>query len=228
MIDIEDLAFRWRSEGSWILNIRRFHIDAGERIFLQGPSGSGKTSLLNLLGGIATPQEGRILLLGQDLTAMSGAARDRFRADHLGLIFQNFNLVPYLSLRENVALPCLFSSVRRQRADAADGGVATAADRLLSRMNIDPAEFGGRPVTELSTGQQQRVAAARAIVGAPEIVIADEPTSALDGTNTERFIELLMAGIEATGTTLVFVSHDDRLATHFDRTVLMDDLLATS
>jgi putative ABC transport system ATP-binding protein len=224
LIDISDLIFRWRPDGPRILDIERFTVAHGERVFLQGPSGSGKTSLLNLLGGIVTPQQGRIAILEQDLCALSGARRDRFRADHIGLIFQVFNLVPYLSLLENVALPCLFSERRRRRAEANDGSVAAAAARLLDEMNIPPGKFGGQPVRELSTGQQQRVAAARALIGDPEIIIADEPTSALDGVNTELFLDLIFQELKQRATTLIFVSHDERLAGRFDRTVAMNSL----
>ena len=224
MIDIADLIFQWRPDGPRILDIRQFHVAAGERIFLQGPSGSGKTSLLNLLGGIVLPQQGRIAILEQELTGLSGARRDRFRADHMGLIFQVFNLVPYLSLLENVALPCLFSERRRQRAEATDGSVEAAAARLLNEMDIPIAELGHQPVSELSTGQQQRVAAARALIGDPELIIADEPTSALDGVNAERFLDLVFAELQRRATTLLFVSHDERLAPRFDRMVSMATL----
>lgn len=224
MIEITDLTFRWRPDGPRILDIGHFSAGGGERVFLQGPSGSGKTSLLNLLGGIVTPQQGRVAILEQDLAELSGAARDRFRADHIGLIFQVFNLVPYLSLLENVALPCLFSARRRGRAVAGDGSVAAAAARLLAEMDIPHEELGARSVTELSTGQQQRAAAARALIGDPEIIIADEPTSALDGVNTELFLDLIFRELKQRTTTLVFVSHDERLAGRFDRTVTMSSL----
>jgi len=224
LIKITDLIFRWHPDGPRILDIERFTVTNGERVFLQGPSGSGKTSLLNLLGGIVTPQKGHIAILEQDLCALSGAGRDRFRADHIGLIFQVFNLVPYLSLLENVALPCLFSERRRRRAEAGDGSVTAAATRLLNEMDIPPGKFGSRPVRELSTGQQQRVAAARALIGDPEIIIADEPTSALDGVNTELFLDLIFQELKQRATTLLFVSHDERLAGRFDRTVAMTSL----
>ncbi|MDP6564123.1 MAG: ABC transporter ATP-binding protein [Alphaproteobacteria bacterium] len=224
MINIADLTFQWRPKGPGILDIERLSIADGERVFLHGPSGSGKTSLLNLLGGIVLPQRGRVELLGQDITPLSSAGRDRFRADHIGLIFQVFNLLPYLSLIENVALPCLFSTRRRRRAIRADGTVAAGAWRLLEEMDIPPARFAGQPVRDLSTGQQQRVAAARALIGDPEIIIADEPTSALDGVNTELFLDLIIQELQQRPTTLVFVSHDERLAERFDRTVSMSSL----
>ncbi len=221
MIEIADLAFRWRSEGPDVLNIAQFSVADGEKVFLQGPSGSGKTSLLNLLGGITLPQRGRISIAGQELPALSGAGRDRFRADHLGMIFQVFNLVPYLSLLENVALPCLFSAHRRQRAIEAAGSVQAAAARLLQETGLPHDRFGDQPVQELSAGQQQRAAAARALVGQPDLVIADEPTSALDETNSGLFLDLLFRELARQGTTLLLVSHDSRLADRFDRTVDM-------
>jgi len=228
LIDIHDLIFHWRPDGPRVLDIKSFTVAAGERLFLQGPSGSGKTSLLNVLGGIALPQRGRVEVLGQDLCRLSGTGRDRLRADHMGLIFQVFNLVPYLSLLENVALPCLFSITRRQRAVAQDGSAAAAAARLLAAMDISVETFAGEPVSALSTGQQQRVAAARALIGEPEIIVADEPTSALDATNTERFLDLLFQELRQRETTLLFVSHDERLAGRFDRAVALPSLLTPS
>jgi putative ABC transport system ATP-binding protein len=226
LIEITDLSFRWRDDTPITLEIERFSVADGERVFLHGPSGSGKTTLINLLGGIARPQRGHIEIFGQDLGGLSSARRDRFRADHMGMIFQVFNLVPYLSLTENVTLPCLFSARRRAQAIAETGSVTTSAARLLEEMDLPQTLYGDRPVQELSTGQQQRAAAARALIGGPEIIIADEPTSALDAANTALFLDLAFEEIARRGTTLLFVSHDDRLAERFDRTVALSSLQA--
>jgi putative ABC transport system ATP-binding protein len=167
--------------------------------------------LLNLIGGVLLPERGRIELLGQPLGALSAARRDAFRADHLGFIFQQFNLLPWLSARDNVLLPCRFSRRRYQRA----GDPAAAAARLLAALDLEPA-LAAAPAGELSVGQQQRVAAARALIGRPEIIVADEPTSALDAARQDAFIELLLGEARVAGSALVFVSHDLRLARHFD------------
>lgn len=215
-VQIRDLRFRWSPGGPEILDIPEFSVAAGEHLFLAGPSGSGKTSLLNLLGGIAMPEAGSISVLGQDLAAMKQAERDRFRADHVGFIFQMFNLLPYLSMLENVSLACRFSARRR---DAVPGGdVTKEAARLLSALGLDD---HSRPVSDLSIGQQQRVAAARALIGSPGLVIADEPTSALDSANRTGFLDLLTGSCREAGATLLFVSHDEELASSFDRRVDM-------
>ena len=137
----------------------------------------GKSTLLGLLGGVAVPQAGRIELLGQDLAQLGSHARDRFRADHIGFLFQQFNLLPWLSAIDNVLLPCTFSARRKRRAEP---DPRAAAATLLTQLDLDPTLWN-RPAAELSVGQQQRVAAARALIGRPEILIADEPTSAQIG-----------------------------------------------
>ena len=154
------------------------------------------------------------------MSALSSGARDRFRAEHLGYVFQMFNLIPYLSVRENITLPCKLSRARRARLRGADP--AREAEQLAQRLGI-----GGlleQPVTALSVGQQQRVAVARALIGAPELVVCDEPTSALDADRRDRFLELLFARCEEAGSALVFVSHDLGLASRFARTVELRDV----
>jgi putative ABC transport system ATP-binding protein len=218
---VSGLRFAWTPGGDPVLDIPELTVARGERVFLRGPSGSGKTTLLNLLGGVTVPQAGTIRIGATDLTALGGAARDRFRADHVGFIFQQFNLVPYLGLIDNVALPCRFSAARRARAEARGTSVEREAARLLERMRVDVAALGGRPVATLSVGQQQRVAAARALIGAPDVVIADEPTSSLDEDAGDAFLELVFAEVAEAGATLLFVSHDRRLAPAFDRDIAL-------
>jgi putative ABC transport system ATP-binding protein len=174
---ITDLVFRWPRQAQNCLDIPRLELAAGERVFLHGPSGSGKSSLLGLLGGVALPQQGAIELLGTDITRLGGRARDRFRADHIGFLFQQFNLLPWLSALDNVLLPCTFSARRRERAGNADR--APRPNACCATSTSTP-QLWRKPAGELSVGQQQRVAAARALIGRPEILIADEPTSALD------------------------------------------------
>ena len=193
-------------------------------MFLEGPSGSGKTTLLNLLGGVAVPEKGSVRVDGTDLAQLASSARDRFRAEHIGFIFQMFNLVPYLSVEDNVVLPCRFSAARRERASDQPHGLVGEAARLVSAMGLDLAEIGGRAVSALSVGQQQRVAAARALIGTPGLVIADEPTSALDTDSRTAFLDLLFKETTAIGATLVFVSHDRSLSGSFDRSVSLGDI----
>jgi putative ABC transport system ATP-binding protein len=223
-VRIRDLVFRWRRDTPPVLAIEALDVARGERIFIKGASGSGKSSLLGMLAGVAIPERGDIRVLGQAMQALRGARRDAFRADHMGYIFQMFNLVPYLGVLENVVLPCRFSTLRRTRALDRSGTLAAEGARLLEHLGLAADGLLGRAVTELSVGQQQRVAAARALIGAPELLIADEPTSALDADLKESFLGLLLAECAAQQTTLVFVSHDASLEHLFDRSVALADI----
>ncbi len=198
------------------MSVAQLQVARGERVFLQGASGSGKSTLLSLIGGVAVAQEGRLTVLEQDLTQMSAKRRDGFRAEHLGLIFQQFNLIPYLSGLENVLLTGRFAKQRKVTRNE-------ALQRLLE-LGIDQS-LAAKPVTELSIGQQQRVAAARALVGNPELIIADEPTSALDSDTRDTYLALLFEQCKAHGSSLLFVSHDQSLAERFDRTVKVTDVI---
>ena len=224
MVKLSSVRFHWRASGPLVLDVPAFEVAKGERIFLCGPSGSGKTTLLNLLGGVAVPEDGEIRIMNIDIAALTNTARDRFRADHIGFIFQMFNLVPYLSMIENVTLPCRFSVQRREQALAMSETLEDEAIRLLTHMRLDIGSLSERPVAELSVGQQQRVAAARSLIGGPELVIADEPTSSVDDEATQSFLDLLFAEVARVGATLVFVSHEVRLGELFDRTVELSEI----
>lgn len=214
-IALEALQFSWSNPDEPLLDIPELTLRRGERVFLYGPSGSGKTSLLNLLAGVSLPQRGKLSILGQDLRALSARQRDRFRARHIGVVFQQFNLIPYLSVRDNIELAAHFA---RQRS-----GAHQRTDELLDALDL-PADIAGRPASQLSVGQQQRVAVARALVTHPEIILADEPSSALDSDTRNAFMQLLLKQVSARDCTLVFVSHDRSLAAHFDRQLDMRDL----
>jgi putative ABC transport system ATP-binding protein len=222
-IRLTDLRFAWPGQAKPCLDIGGFSVLAGESVFVHGDSGSGKSTLLALLGGVLLPQAGSVNILGTELTGLSAGRRDRFRVDHTGFIFQQFNLIPYLSMQDNVLLPCRFSARRRARALTRSASLAAEAKRLLAELDLDPSLWR-RPVTQLSVGQQQRVAAARALIGAPELVIADEPTSALDAARQAAFLDLLARECALAGATLVFVSHDERLASRCARSVALADL----
>ena len=223
-IEISDLRFTWPGDVVPVLKIAYLQIHPGERIFIQGPSGSGKSTLLHLLAGVVVPQEGVVRVNGSRMNALNGSKRDRFRADHIGYIHQMFNLIPYLSVIENVTLPCRFSTRRKERATTGSGGYQEDAMRLLNHLGLDGANVINKPVIELSVGQQQRVAAARALIGTPEILIADEPTSSLDADRREAFIQLLFAECKRDKTTIIFVSHDTGLADFFDRTIRLSTI----
>jgi putative ABC transport system ATP-binding protein len=192
-------------------------------MLLVGPSGSGKSTFLSLLCGIVTPVAGTINILDTDITGLSSAARDTFRAEHIGIIFQMFNLLPYGTVIDNVLLPLSFAPLRRKRA-VAKGRAQDEAVRLLTRLGLEPHLMGGAAAANLSVGQQQRVAAARALIGSPEIIIADEPTSALDRHRQAAFLDLLFTEAAKAGATLIMVSHDESLASRFDTVVRLDEI----
>lgn len=213
-IEVRGLRFSYRPDGPLILDIPELTLQRGERAFLHGPSGSGKTTLLGLLAGILPVTHGRVQVLDRDFAVMKGEERDRFRGSHIGYVFQMFNLIPYLNVRQNILLPL---GISPERAARVKGGHDAAARELAAHLGIEA--FLERPVTELSVGQQQRVAAARALIGAPELVILDEPTSALDHDHREAFLKVLFAEAERTGSTVVFVSHDHTLKALFPKVV---------
>jgi len=209
-IALHHIRFSWDASEKEHLCIDELLIGRGERWFVEGVSGSGKSTLLSVLSGMVIPQAGTVMMLDQELTSIGAVQRDRFRADHMGYIFQQFNLIPFLSVIENVTLPLRFSAKRAARV----GDASSEATRLMAELGME--EYGHQRVMDLSVGQQQRVAAARALIGAPEIILADEPTSALDAVSSEAFMSLLFDQCREMGSTLVVVSHDHRLAEMFD------------
>jgi len=219
VIDIKDLQFQWRPDAPTVLSISELQVEQGERLFIKGPSGSGKSTLLSLLAGVTTASAGTVRVMDQALEELGSVQRDHFRANHIGYIFQMFNLIPYLSVVDNVLLPCRFSTQRRARALERADELEAEAQRLLQHLDMNHPDLHRRAVTTLSVGQQQRVAAARALMGSPQLLIADEPTSSLDSDRRESFIRLLFDECREVGATLVFVSHDAGLERLFDRTV---------
>ena len=220
-IEATDLLYAWPGKPP-VIDIAQLSVARGERIFLRGPSGSGKSSLLGLVGGVLVPQRGAVRLLGTDLATLGPGERDRLRGEQVGFVFQMFNLIPYLGLLENVLLPAQFSPARAARVPGGD--LEAEGRRLLTALGLGSPEFLARPVTELSIGQQQRVAAARALFGRPPVLVADEPTSALDHDTREGFLKLLMDECRAQGSTLLFVSHDTSLGPLFDRVLSLAEL----
>ena len=224
VLELKDVCFRWPNQERATIDLPELKIDQGERIFLQGPSGSGKSTLLSLVGGILVAESGILRVLGEELKSLSRARRDAFRVTHLGFIFQLFNLLPYLSLEENVLLPLRFSKKRALRAGRNQAERLEEAQRLLTALGLSEPLKERRPVVELSVGQQQRVAAARALIGRPELVIADEPTSALDVDLREVFLNLLFAECDKAGSALLFVSHDSELSRFFGRSLSLPQI----
>lgn len=218
MIALEDVQFGY--DMRLVLDIPKLWIEQGSSVLLRGVSGGGKSTLLGLLAGVLLPGKGRVEVAGQALQGMGGAARDRFRADHLGVIFQQFNLLPFLSVRDNIALGLRFSRLRSARIS---GPLDAEIARLLQALQLNP-ELMQRRAGTLSVGQQQRVAAARALIGRPAVLLADEPTSALDRQAATAFLQLMSAQCRAAGTTVLVVSHDDSLQPLFDRTISLSEI----
>lgn len=218
MIALENVQFGYATR--MVLDIPHLLIEQGSSVLLRGISGGGKSTLLGLLAGVLLPGKGRVEVAGRALQDMGGAARDRFRADQLGVIFQQFNLLPFLTVRDNIALGLRFSRLRSARIS---GPLDAEIARLLSALRLDPALMHRRAGT-LSVGQQQRVAAARALIGRPALLLADEPTSALDRDAATAFLQLMSAQCQAAGTTVLVVSHDDSLEPLFDRTIALSQI----
>jgi putative ABC transport system ATP-binding protein len=223
VVRVCDVRFAWPGRDGFALAIDQFVLPARARLLLIGPSGSGKSTFLGLLCGVLTPQAGSIEVLGRDITRLSAAARDAFRAEHFGIIFQMFNLLPYATVIDNVLLPLSFAPDRRRRA-AAVAPLEQEAARLLRRLGLEADLIRGSLAAKLSVGQQQRVAAARALIGAPELIVADEPTSALDRDRQAAFLDLLFGETSAAGATLIMVSHDESLAPRFDTVMRLDEI----
>ena len=220
LIDVKNLKYRYTNSFQDTLDIPEFTVQKGERVYLYGPSGSGKTTFLEVLAGILKVEQGAVKILNRDLAGMSEKNRDHFRAEHLGYIFQSFNLIPYLSVQENIVLPIHLSSNRRERLKGEN--IQNVIKGLCSRLGIET--LLQKNVTELSVGQQQRVAVARALLGRPDVILADEPTSSLDMDHRERFLHLMFELCDQFGTTVLFVSHDRGIQHLFSRAVSLDSI----
>ena len=224
-VEINDLKYSWdKNSKANLINVSNLEIKKGETVFVYGRSGCGKTTLLSLLAGVLDFESGSVNVLGVDLKNLSAAKRDSFRADNLGVVFQMFNLLPYMSVIENVTLGCEFSKVKRSRISEIGASIESEARRLLAALGFSDENFLNKEVSKLSVGQQQRVAVARALLGKPGLLICDEPTSALDETSRDSFMNLMMAEAAKAETAVVFVSHDDRLKKYFDRTLSFDSI----
>lgn len=222
ILQLEDVRYRWPGRTSFGLHVPDLSLAPSETVLLLGESGSGKSTLLSLICGTIIAASGRVCVAGADIAGLSAGQRDSFRAEQIGLIFQQFNLLPFASVQDNITLPLQFAPVRRKRVP----DPRTEATRLCRDLGL-PADVMTARAGTLSVGQQQRVAAARALIGAPPLIIADEPTSSLDAATQTVFLDLLFAQTRAHATTLLMVSHDARLADQFDRVIHMADIAKT-
>lgn len=210
-IGLENLTFGYRPE-EVLFRISELLVSSGEAIGIVGPSGAGKTTLLRLLAGICLPTAGRIVMDGTEMNSLNDAARRRFRNERIGLVFQDFRLLEYLSIRDNILLPFRVSSVPSNAAEFRSK-VDALADKLelVGRIDASPGE--------LSQGEQQRVAIGRALISSPQLILADEPTGNLDERNKIRMRDLLVTHCREHGVTLLMVTHDPQLLEPFDRVI---------
>lgn len=222
VLELKDVRYRWPGRASFALQVPELTLAPSETVLLLGESGSGKSTLLSLICGTIIADSGRVAIRGSDIATLSAGARDRFRAEQIGLIFQQFNLLPFASVQDNILLPLQFAPERRKRV----ADLKPEATRLCRDLGLPDNVMSTRAGT-LSVGQQQRVAAARALIGTPPLIIADEPTSSLDAATQVTFLELLFAQSRAHETGLLMVSHDARLADQFDRVIQMADIAQT-
>jgi putative ABC transport system ATP-binding protein len=219
-LELQNIEFSWPQQTKPLFAIAELTLQQGETLFIGGPSGCGKTSLLSLITGIQVAQHGTCRVLGTTMNQLSPSDRDRFRGEHLGLIFQQFNLLPFLTVQENIELPSKLFNRRFKKSTQLFGSVQAHVDRLCDALHLEPA-LRHRRANLLSVGEQQRVAAARALLGCPSLIVADEPTSALDEDNKIDFLNLLLSTASAQKTSVITVSHDMRIASNFDRVFLM-------
>ena len=211
MISVADLSFQYPNSG-FQLSIDTLEIGLGEKLAIVGPSGSGKTTLLNLISGITVPSSGHITIDGTDMTGLSDSARREFRIRAIGMVFQQFELVEYLNVRENILLPYSINGSLRRTA-----GVVKQSLEAAHRLGL--ADKLKRFPNQLSQGEQQRVAICRAIATDPKLILADEPTGNLDPANKSRIMDLLFQQVKDGHRTLAVVTHDMNLLDGFDRVV---------
>ncbi len=219
VLKLRKVLFRWQGRSSFSLSLADLTVSYGEKLLLLGASGTGKSTLLSVISGTLLPDQGSVEIAKTEITNLSASARDRFRAEQLGVIFQQFNLLPFGSVADNILLPLRFAPIRRNRVKDAKSEVA----RLCAALGL-PVDIGREKASFLSVGQQQRVAVARALIGHPPLIIADEPTSALDINSQDAFLDLLFTQAQTQGTSVVMVSHDERLGPRFDRILHMEEI----
>jgi putative ABC transport system ATP-binding protein len=220
MIEIDNLRFDY-GEGDFSLNIPSLHVAGGETVAIVGPSGSGKTTLLNLLAGISRPLSGRVVVQGAEMNALSDHSRRRHRVTRMGLVFQEFELLEYLSVLDNILLPYRINSALQLTAE-----VRARAKRFAGQVGMTDKLH--RFPDQLSQGERQRVAVCRALIAEPGLLLADEPTGNLDPGNKDRVLDIFFDYARASGATLITVTHDHELIGRFDRVIDFKSFLGPS
>jgi len=205
---------KYKYKNGKTINFPDVSLNPGDKVLINGVSGSGKTTFLNLIAGAIKIQDGEIELESNQYSLMPSSALDRLRANHIGYVFQTLNLIPFLSVLENIALGVKFSTTRSANINSID----QEAQRLIESLGLDKSMLNSS-VNHLSIGQQQRVAVARALLGKPNLILADEPTSALDVNSTGKFLTELMQTFDPSSQAIMMVSHDLSLAPYFDQVI---------
>ena len=220
IIKIDSVRFYWSKKSNFKIFIQNLEIKKGEKVLLLGESGSGKTTLLSLLCGFLNPLSGTISINGNEINKLSSKSKDEYRADNIGIIFQQFNLLPYAGVIDNILLPLYFSKVRSNSII----NPQESAVQLCRQLRL-PDDVINYKADSLSVGQQQRVAVARALIGNPSLIIADEPTSSIDSAAQQIFLDLMFEQIYKNESTLLMVSHDKSLSSRFDRLIDINEII---
>ena len=208
---LKTTGLKYRYKHGKTIEFPDIEIETGQRLLISGFSGCGKTTLLSLIAGALKLQEGSINFNDNDYSDMSSMSLDKFRADHIGYIFQTLNLIPFLNVSENIALGIKFSKNRKSKVS----DMHQEIDRLISSLGLEK-EVLNTAIDNLSVGQQQRVAVARALLGKPDLILADEPTSALDNDTTKKFLNEVMHTFDSSHQAIIMVSHDLSISSYFD------------
>ena len=220
IVKIESLRFQWSKNNNFKIFVPKLEVGRGKKVLFLGESGSGKTTLLSLICGFLEPLSGSISINDKIISDLTSTNKDAYRSDNIGIIFQQFNLLPYANVIDNIILPLYFS---KQRSKKVENKINAAMD-LCDQLRL-PESILNQKASNLSVGQQQRVAVARALIGSPSIIIADEPTSSLDTEAQELFLDLMFDQISKNSSTLLMVSHDKSLTNYFDQVIDINEIL---
>ena len=220
IVKIESLRFQWSKNNNFKIFVPKLEVGRGKKVLFLGESGSGKTTLLSLICGFIEPLSGSISINDKIISDLTSTNKDAYRSDNIGIIFQQFNLLPYANVIDNIILPLYFSKQRSKKVE----NKINAAMNLCDQLRL-PESILNQKASNLSVGQQQRVAVARALIGSPSIIVADEPTSSLDTEAQELFLDLMFDQISKNSSTLLMVSHDKSLTNYFDQVIDINEIL---